>query len=144
VLCHWTVLIASLDATRFSATALWALYQVCFKYLLLFNNWKTNGGLAYSRGHTASRVLCEVLAELLAAVIQHWGTLLRGGSLEAVSVTQLCRRVWQMARWLAVGQHDLVVRWLRLVGGGAGAVTAPAAACPADDAAVVFAPRFAA
>jgi hypothetical protein len=69
---------------------------------LLFKRWKSGGGLACSRGRTGGRVLCEVYAKLLAVVIQHWGTLRRGGPLSVVSATRACRRVRRCAERLAV------------------------------------------
>ena len=34
--------------------------------------WKSQGRLAKSLGHRGDRVLCEVLAKLLAMLVQHW------------------------------------------------------------------------
>jgi len=67
---------------------------------LLFKLWKSEGGLARSRGHRANRVLCEVLAKLLALVVQHW-VLLTAGPLLGRNATQAARRVRRQALRLA-------------------------------------------
>jgi hypothetical protein len=44
-------------------------------------------------------VLCECLAKLIAALIRHWGTLLRGGPLCVVSAVRAAARVkWWASR----------------------------------------------
>jgi hypothetical protein len=98
MLCEWTVLLTDLtDAGRYTAEQLWVLYRVRWQAELLFKRWKSGGGLGHSRGRTAHRVLCELLAKFLAVLIQHWGTLLRGGPLSAVSAVRAAARV----RWWA-------------------------------------------
>jgi hypothetical protein len=61
-------------------------------------------------------VLCEALAKLLAAVIKHWGALLRGGPLCVVSATRAASRVkwWasRLAEAVASGTREAVVRVL--------------------------------
>jgi hypothetical protein len=60
VLCRWTVLVTNLrDAERFTAEQLWALYRVRWQIELVFKRWKSDGGLARSRGRRAERVECE-------------------------------------------------------------------------------------
>ncbi len=70
VLCQWTVLITNLlDTERFSMEQLWVLYRVRWQIELMFMRWKSGGGLGQSRGRLADRVLCEVLAKLLAVLM---------------------------------------------------------------------------
>jgi hypothetical protein len=61
-------------------------------------------------------VLCESLAKLLAALIKHWGTLLRGGPLCVVSATRAATRVkwWasRLAEAIGSGAPEAVVRVL--------------------------------
>ena len=117
MLCEWTVMLTDLDdAGRFTAEQLWVLYRVRWQVELLFKRWKSGGGLGASRGRTAHRVLCECLAKLIAALIKHWGTLLRGGPLCVVSATRAAARVkWWAGRLAeAIGSGALapVVRVL--------------------------------
>jgi len=116
MLCEWTVMLTDLDAGQFTAEELWVLYRVRWQVELLFKRWKGGGGLGTSRGRTAPRVLCESLAKLIAALIKHWGTLLRGGPLCVVSATRAAARVkwWagRLAEAIGSGALALVVRVL--------------------------------
>ena len=87
VLCQWTVLITNLlDTERFSMEQLWVLYRVRWQIELMFKRWKSGGGWGSRVGALADRVLCEFLAKLLAVLIKHWATLLRGGPLCVVGL----------------------------------------------------------
>jgi DDE family transposase len=117
LLCEWTVMITDLlDAERFTAEQLWALYRVRWQVELLFKRWKSDGGLARSRGRLGATVLCELLAKLLAVVIKHWATLLRGGPLSVVSAAQAgsCVKRWagRLAEAVESGCPARVVRVL--------------------------------
>lgn len=117
LLCEWTVLLTDLtDAGQFTAERLWVLYRVRWQIELLFKRWKSGGGLAASRGRTGHTVLCETLAKLLAVVIKHWATLLRGGPLCVVSATRAGSRVKSRACRLAAavesGSFEAIVRVL--------------------------------
>ena len=118
VLCEWTVMVTNLlDAKRFTPEQLWVLYRVRWQVELLFKRWKSGGGLAFSRGRSADRVLCEFLAKLIAALIQHWATLLRGGPLSIVSAAAAARRVvfWidRLAEAVARGDREAMVEVLQ-------------------------------
>jgi len=94
LMCEWTVLITNLvDTERFPPKSLWVLYRVRWQIELMFKRWKDGGGLATTRARTGATALCEFLAKLLAVLIQHWATLLRGGPLNVVSATRSCSRV---------------------------------------------------
>jgi hypothetical protein len=116
MLCQWTVMVTDLGAERFTAEQLWVLYRVRWQVELLFKRWKSGGGLARTRGRTDARVLCEFLAKLLAVAIKHWGSLLRGGPLSAVSAARAGARVkwWagKLAEALASGDRTAVMNVL--------------------------------
>jgi hypothetical protein len=117
MLCEWTVMLTDLlDAERFTAEQLWVLYRVRWQVELLFKRWKSGGGLGASRGRRPHRVLCEFLAKLLAVLIKHWGTLLRGGPLCVVSAVRAGSRVkwWagRLAEALSSGVPGAVERIL--------------------------------
>jgi hypothetical protein len=72
LMCGWTVLITNLPADALTADEAWVLYRVRWQIELLFKLWKSHGRLDQSRGQRGDRVLCEVLAKLVAMLVQHW------------------------------------------------------------------------
>jgi len=106
VMCQWTVLITDLKAAAFTLEEICVLYRVRWQVELLYKAWKSGGGLGRTRGRKAGRVLCEAYAKLLAMVVQHWGTLLRGGPLCGVSQVRAARRVKRLALQIARALSD--------------------------------------
>jgi hypothetical protein len=106
VLCQWLVLITDLAADRFSLEQIFILYRVRWQIELLFKRWKSLAGLGHSRGHRAYRVLCETYAKLVGCLVQHWGTLLRGGPLSRTSVYQRAKQVRRFATQIAAALAD--------------------------------------
>jgi len=106
VLCQWLVLITDLAADRFSLEAIFILYRVRWQIELLFKRWKSLAGLGRSRGHRAYRVLCETYAKLVGCLVQHWGTLLRGGPLSRTSAYQRAKQVRRFATQIAAALAD--------------------------------------
>jgi hypothetical protein len=70
--CGWTVLITNLAAHELTIDEAWVLYRVRWQIELLFKLWKSHGRLDKSLGQRGDRVLCEVLAKLVAMLVQHW------------------------------------------------------------------------
>jgi len=99
-LCAWTVYVTNAPPEKLSLAEALVLGRARWQIELLFKLWKSEGGLARSRGHRANRVLCEVLAKLLALVVQHW-VLLTAGPLLGRNATQAARRVRRQALRLA-------------------------------------------
>jgi hypothetical protein len=71
-LCAWMVFITNTSGEQLSWRAVWVLARCRWQIELLFKLWKSQGGLAQSRGRQAWRVLCEVYAKLLGMVVQQW------------------------------------------------------------------------
>jgi len=91
-LCGWLVLITNLPKERLSLEEAWVLYRARWQIELLFKLWKSHGRLAQSLGQRGDRVLTEVLAKLVAALVQHWLLLLAGPWLdEQAARRKLCR-----------------------------------------------------
>ncbi|HEX4620535.1 MAG TPA: hypothetical protein VH208_03120 [Myxococcaceae bacterium] len=59
-----------------------------------------------SRGRRADRVLCETYAKLLGCLVQHWGTLLRGGPLSKISAYRRAKQVRRFASRIAAALDD--------------------------------------
>jgi hypothetical protein len=101
-MCDWNVCITNLPTTLLSSAEAWVLLRSRWQIELLFKLWKSHGGLAFSHGQRAARVLCEVYAKLIGMVVQHWLLLASAGSLLAWSWTKAARRVRQVV--VAIGQ----------------------------------------
>ena len=108
ILCEWTVMITDLEAETFTVEAVCVLYRVRWQIELLYKAWKSGGGLGRTRGRKGGRVLCEAYAKLLAMVVQHWGTLLRGGPLCGINLVKAARRVKRLALTIAAALSDPV------------------------------------
>jgi hypothetical protein len=106
VMCQWTVLITDLPAETFTLEEICVLYRVRWQVELLYKAWKSGGGVGRTRGRRGHRVLCEAYAKLLAMVVQHWGTLLRGGPLCGISLVRAARRVKRLAMQVAAALRD--------------------------------------
>jgi len=98
-LCDWNVCITNLPATLLTSAEAWVLLRSRWQIELLFKLWKSHGGLSFSHGQRAARVLCEIYAKLIGMVVQHWLLLASAGSMLAWSWTKAARRV----RWEAMG-----------------------------------------
>lgn len=107
VLCDWQVLVTNLPAAEYPVPALWSLYRCRWQVELLFRRFKQRLGWSFSHGRTGHRVLTELLAKLLGAVVVLWWVLLRGGPLAGIGHDRLFRvaRAWArvVAAELATG-----------------------------------------
>ena len=70
-LCDWTVIVTNLPAT-FSIEDCLQLLRLRWQIELLFKLWKQHLSLDESRSQQPHRMLSEVYAKLLTALIQHW------------------------------------------------------------------------
>lgn len=96
-LCRWNVLITNIPEQRLSLREAQVLRRVRWQVELLFKVWKSEGRVDESRGRKPYRVLCEVLAKLLGQVVQHWLSLVAGGSPLLYSQRRAARRVRRVA-----------------------------------------------
>jgi hypothetical protein len=107
VMCQWQVLITNLPPDKFTIEEISVLYRVRWQVELLFKRWKSLVGLGRSRGNRAYRVLCETYAKLLGCLVQHWGSLLRGGPLSRISAYRRAKRVRQFAARIVEALEDI-------------------------------------
>jgi hypothetical protein len=70
-LCDWDVLITNVPAAQLTLAEVWALRRVRWQVELLFKVWKGQGRIDELGGRKPYRVLCELVAKLLAMVVQH-------------------------------------------------------------------------
>ena len=92
-LCDWNVCITNLPPQLLTSAEAWVLLRSRWQVELLFKLWKSHGGLDFSWGQRAARVLCEFYAKLIGMVVQHWLLLTSAGSSLAWSGAQAARRV---------------------------------------------------
>jgi hypothetical protein len=105
-LCGWTVFITDLTAGRLTADEAWVLYRARWQIELLFKLWKGQGRLAQSAGRRGDRVLCEVLAKLLAMLVRHWLLLTADPWLDGRPAMRKVRRLRRLLTELALALGD--------------------------------------
>lgn len=71
-LCAYTVYLTTLDPTSFPPAQVFALANLRWQIERLFCLWKTHLELDDSRSLNPDRILCELYAKLIAALIQQW------------------------------------------------------------------------
>ena len=109
-LCAWTVVVTNVPAPAVAASGtnvrapqatadeVLVLLRVRWQLELLFKSWKSSGvGLDASVSGKTWRVLCEVYAKLLGAVVRQWVVAVSGAGGPCVSVIRAGRG------WCAVG-----------------------------------------
>jgi hypothetical protein len=106
-LCDWDLLITNVPAEKLTLAEVWAVRGVRWQVELLFKVWKSEGRLDETRARKPYRVLCELLAKLLALVVQHWLLLVCGGSSLVCSQRRGARRVRRLACWLLWGLAEV-------------------------------------
>jgi len=70
--CDWTILATNTPTSLLSLREALVLLRARWQVELLFKLWKSQGRIDESRSRKPWRVLCEVLAKLLAMLVQHW------------------------------------------------------------------------
>jgi hypothetical protein len=75
-LCDWTLLITNVPPEKLTLEEALVLYGVRWQVELLFKLWKQHLGLDTSSSTQPWRILCEIYAKLLIALMQHWLLLL--------------------------------------------------------------------
>jgi hypothetical protein len=97
-LCEWTVVATNIPLAQATLDEVLILLRVRWQLELLFKSWKSSGvGLAESCSEKAWRVLCEVYAKLLGAVVRQWVVAVSGAG-PCMSVIRVGRAVQRCAR----------------------------------------------
>ena len=106
-LCGWTLLLTNIPVGMASAEELEVLRRCRWQIELLFKLWKSGNGLGKSRSDKPHRVLSEVYAKMIAAVVQHWVLVAGCWEESRRSLTKAAKVVRQQALSLAAALGDL-------------------------------------
>jgi hypothetical protein len=105
-LAAWTVFVTDLPTEQLSVHEALALGRARWQIELLFKLWKTEGALRTSRGHHPDRVHCEILAKLLALLVQHWLLITTSWHIPDRSVTKAAQAIRHLALPLVATLHS--------------------------------------
>ena len=72
----WTILVTDVPEQRLTLLEAYVLYRLRWQIELLFKRWKEIGLVDEWQTKNPSRILCEIYAKLIAALISHWITVL--------------------------------------------------------------------
>jgi DDE family transposase len=100
-LADWDALFTTAPPAQLTAEEALTLSRARWQVELLFKLWKQHGRLAAWRSANPWRILCEVYAKLLAALIQHWCLLLACWADPCRSLAKAAATVRQHATALA-------------------------------------------
>jgi hypothetical protein len=73
-LADWTILVTTVPARLLSVPEAFVLLRLRWQIEILFRRWKDGWHIDEWRSHKPMRILCELYAKLIAAVIAHWLT----------------------------------------------------------------------
>jgi Transposase DDE domain len=71
LLCAWNIYLTNIPSELANATEIRVLGRCRWQIELLFKQWKSDGRIDQSRSAKPWRILCEVFAKLIGAVLQH-------------------------------------------------------------------------
>jgi len=116
-LLAWNVFISNVPTTMLSAQQVAQLYPVRWQVELVFKLWKSEFALDRVAGYRRERVLCELYAKLIAAVLLCFLTarqrLTQEAELSLIKAAHIMRRhVTRLAQSLATGDLPAVLRQL--------------------------------
>lgn len=103
---EWTVLVTNALATQLSAAEVLTLYRARWQIELLFKLWKEHGRGDEVRSQHPWRVGCEVLAKLLALVLEHWLLVAMAWSYPNRSIRKVVQGIQSYAVALALALTD--------------------------------------
>lgn len=106
-LADWDALFTTVPPGQLTAEEALTLLRARWQVELLFKLWKQHGRLAAWRSANPWRILCEVYAKLLAALIQHWCLLLACWADPCRSLVKAAALVRQHALALACARGRL-------------------------------------
>ena len=100
-LCDWTILVTNVPRALLSVEVAVALARLRWQIELIFQLWKSRGGIDGYRSLEPQSVLCEVYGKLLAQVVRQWVIVVGAWSQRDRSLTKAAVIVEELALSLA-------------------------------------------
>jgi hypothetical protein len=94
--CDWTIYLTNCPPTLLAPHEVEVLYRLRWQIELLFKLWKSHNRLADARSDNPVRLLIELLARLVAVIVQHWLLLTTGWSDPRLSLVKATRRIREL------------------------------------------------
>ena len=119
MLCGWTVFLTNVPEEKLTWREVWVTYRLRWQVELLFKRWKSLGGLGHSQGTKEWRLVVEVYAKLLGALLRQWLTMTTGQGWRLGCSPYKMESViqdWCLSLLLAIGSFDELVRLLAALG----------------------------
>lgn len=101
----WQLLVTNVPVDRLSVEEAVVLGRVRWQIECLFKLWKTHGRIDEVRSANPDRIMTELLAKLIAMVIQHWMTLLGAWGNGERSLIRAAAMIRDHTVRLAIGLH---------------------------------------
>lgn len=101
-LCDWSVLLTSVPVEKLSLSEVFVLARLRWQIELVFKLWKSYLRIDEWRSKNPWRILCEVYAKLLAALLQHWTLVVTGWEIPDRSLFKAAATVRSFARSIAL------------------------------------------
>jgi hypothetical protein len=72
IMAHWTIYLTNVPATLLAIEEVFSLGRYRWQIELLFKLWKSDLQIDQWRSNKPHRILCEIYAKLIAAIVTHW------------------------------------------------------------------------
>ena len=104
-LAGWNLYLTNIDEHRFTPEQIHVIAGVRWQIELMFKCFKSVGKVHVSRSQKPYRILCEVYAKLMAALLRHWGMLVAGWRCTQHSLMKTATLIGTYARALTASFH---------------------------------------
>ena len=104
-LAGWNLYLTNIDEHRFTPEQILVIARVRWQIELMFKCFKSVGKVHVSRSQKPYRILCEVYAKLIAALLRHWGMLVAGWRCTQHSLMKTATLIGTYARALTASFH---------------------------------------
>lgn len=104
-LAGWNIYLTNIEEHRCTPEQIRVIARVRWQIELMFKCFKSIGKVDVSRSQKPYRILCEVYAKLIAALLRHWGMLVAGWRCTQHSLMKTATLIGTYARALTASFH---------------------------------------